>query len=188
MSAIDPLGAALIARARNAVRSEFRLPAIPEPGHPRLEAEGATFVTLFAGGALRGCVGSLDAVRTLDDDVRSNAWAAAFRDPRFRPLTAPEFSATRFEVSLLGGASPLPGATEDEVVAALVPYRDGVTLRWHDLRATLLPQVWDSLPDPRHFLRALKHKAGLEPGFWSPSIRLERYSVTHFDETPRALA
>lgn len=188
MRTIDPLGAALIARARNAVGREFLLPALPEPPHPRLRADGATFVTLFTAGALHGCVGSLDATRTLDDDVRSNAWAAAFRDPRFMPLSTREFAATRFEVSLLGVSAPLPSATEDEAVAALVPHRDGVTLWWRDSRATLLPQVWESLPDPRDFLHALKRKAGLSPGYWGPDVRLERYSVTHFDEISQAVA
>lgn len=188
MTTTDVLGLALIARARNAVSREFQLPGIPEPLHSLLHTEGATFVTLFTAGALHGCVGSLDATRPLDEDVRANAWAAAFRDPRFMPLTAREFAVTRFEVSLLGAAAPLPSATEDETLAALVPHRDGVTLRWRDSRATLLPQVWDALPDPRDFLRALKSKAGLAPTFWSPDVHLERYSVTHFDETPQAVA
>jgi AMMECR1 domain-containing protein len=52
----------------------------------------------------------------------------------------------------------------------------------------LLPQVWSSLPDACDFLRALKRKAGLPAHYWGPDLRLERYTVTHFDETPEAVA
>lgn len=188
MDTIDSLGPALIARARNAVATEFKLPLVDAPDHRWLAQPGATFVTLFTARVLHGCIGSLDATRVLDEDVRANAYAAAFRDPRFEPLTRREFSATRFEISLLGPASPVQAASEKEAIAALVPHRDGVTLWWQDSRATLLPQVWSTLRDPRDFLRALKRKAGLPADFWGPDLRLERYTVTHFDEAPEAVA
>jgi hypothetical protein len=69
-------------------RRPARQPAQPEPDHPALTSPGATFVTLTQNGALRGCIGSLQAHRPLDQDVRANAVAAAFSDPRFPPLTA----------------------------------------------------------------------------------------------------
>jgi len=166
-------------------RSRFTRRPLPNRTIPR---SGATFVTVYTAGALRGCVGSLSATRALDEDVRANAHAAAFRDPRFPPLTAIEFAATRFEVSLLGPASPLAAASEAQAIAALVPHHDGVTLCWRDYRATLLPQVWSSLPDPADFLRVLKRKAGLPANFWAPELRLERYAVTRFDEDSEAIA
>jgi len=188
MSTGDCLGLALIARARNAVASSLGLPLIDTPDHPRLAAPAATFVTLHTSGVLHGCIGSLEATRTLDEDVRANAFAAAFRDPRFEPLTVAEFGATRFEISLLGSAWPVPAASEDEAIAALVPHRDGVTLWWQDSRATLLPQVWGSVRSPREFLHALKRKAGLPAGYWGPDLRVECYTVTCFDEAPELLA
>ena len=57
---------------------------------PFLAAPGATFVTLKRNGQLRGCIGSAAAFRPLAVDVVENAVAAAFRDPRFPPLTAAE--------------------------------------------------------------------------------------------------
>ena len=51
-----------------------------------LQAPGASFVTLNRQGQLRGCIGSLEARRPLVEDVSENAYAAAFRDPRFNPL------------------------------------------------------------------------------------------------------
>jgi len=188
MDATDALGAALIARARNAVAGELGFPQVREPDHPALSAPGATFVTLFTRGALHGCIGSLTATKTLAADVRANAVAAAFKDPRFGPLSAIDFRATHFEISLLGPATPLPANTEAEAIAALVPHRDGVTLSWHDSRATLLPQVWTALADPRDFLRALKRKAGLAADFWAHDLRLERYPVTLFHDTSEIVA
>jgi AmmeMemoRadiSam system protein A len=184
----DRLGPALLARARNAVALELHAPRVDEPHHLDLALPGATFVTLFTAGVLHGCVGSLDATQALDEDVRANAFGAAFRDPRFEALTAREFAVTRFEVSLLGPATPIHATSESDAIAQLVPHRDGVTLRWQDHRATLLPQVWPSLPDPSAFLHALMRKAGLPAGVWTPDLRLERYSVTHFDETPEPVA
>lgn len=188
MHGTDSLGPALIARARNAVATAFGLPLVDVPDHPVLATPGATFVTLQTAGVLHGCIGSLEATRTVDADVRANAFAAAFRDPRFEPLTVREFGVTRFEVSLLGPAFPLLAASEAEAIAALRPHHDGVTLRWQDSRATLLPQVWASVRDPRDFLRALKRKAGLPADFWGAELRLERYTVVHFDEAPEAVA
>ena len=50
---------------------------VPEPDHPVLHEPGATFVTLTQHGELRGCIGSLEAWRTLEKDVRDNARSAA---------------------------------------------------------------------------------------------------------------
>jgi AmmeMemoRadiSam system protein A len=188
MNTTDSLGPALLARARNAVAIALALPLIDAPDDPRLASLGATFVTLYTSGVLHGCIGSLEATRPLDDDVRANAFAAAFRDPRFEPLTVREFGTTRFEISLLGPTWPVLVASEDEAIAALVPHRDGVTLWWGDSRTTLLPQVWASVRSPREFLRALKRKAGLPADYWGPDVRLERYTVTSFDEAPEAVA
>ena len=63
-----------------------------DPRGPRLPARGTAprFVTLMRHGKLRGCIGTLQAHRKLLDDVKANAKAAAFLDPRFEPLTATE--------------------------------------------------------------------------------------------------
>lgn len=174
------LGAALLSRARNAIRAELGLPTEAEPPHPALSGPGATFVTLQdAQGALRGCIGSLQAWRTLDEDVRRNAEGAAFRDPRFRPLSRAEWQAgLQVEVSLLDAPQPLPRVrSEAEALALLKPGIDGLILEWHGHRATFLPQVWAQLPEPAAFLAALKRKAGLAADFWAEDVQLSRYGV-----------
>jgi AmmeMemoRadiSam system protein A len=178
----DRLGTALLIRARNAIGAEFGLPSRPEPADPRLEAPGATFVTLTQDGRLRGCIGSLEAHRPLDLDVRENARAAAFRDPRFPPLGEAELAATRVEVSLLTPAVPMQFSDEADALRQLQPDVDGVILEYGYHRSTFLPQVWEGLPEPREFLAQLKRKAGLAADFWSDELRLSRYVVDKWKE------
>jgi AmmeMemoRadiSam system protein A len=151
------------------------------PDHPALRRPGATFVTLHgADGRLRGCVGRLEATRALGDDVRANARAAAFDDGRFAPLRSHEWPGLRVEVSLLDPAEPLAARSEVEAVAELRPGIDGVIFEWRGVRATLLPQVWQQLPDAAGFIAALKRKAGLAADFWAADVRLSRYRVQRF--------
>jgi AmmeMemoRadiSam system protein A len=178
------LGRALVGRARHTIAEALGLP-VPHarslPDHPALGQPGATFVTLHdAEGGLRGCIGRLEACRALGDDVRANAHAAAFGDPRFAPLRAHEWHGIQVEVSLLDAPEPLVVRNEAEALAALRPGVDGVIFEWREARATFLPQVWAQLPDPARFVAALKRKAGLAADFWAADVRLSRYRVRSF--------
>jgi uncharacterized protein len=179
------LGSAVLTLARSAIAEELGLGTprtLDAISHAKLEQPSATFVTLKQGSGLRGCVGSLQAVRTLRDDVRANAVAAAFRDPRFAPLEASELARTLLEVSLLSPEERIEAASEAELLAQLRPGVDGVILDYGRHRATLLPQVWQHVRDPRDFLAALKVKAGLPEDFWSQAMRISRYETTTWKE------
>jgi len=176
------LGDALLARARNAIASELGDAQVKEPEHPALHQRGATFITLTQQGRLRGCIGSIEAFRPLDQDVRENARAAAFRDPRFAPLSAGELAATRVEVSLLTPAEPIHFASEEDAVRQLRQGIDGVILESERHRGTFLPQMWERLSDPWQFMSELKRKAGLAEGFWSKDLKLYRYEVQKWSE------
>ncbi|MEM7353899.1 MAG: AmmeMemoRadiSam system protein A [Acidobacteriota bacterium] len=143
---------------------------------------GAVFITLRHHGTLRGCVGSLEAVRPLIEDVRYNAIAAATRDTRFPPLDQQELGDVRIEVSLLSPPEPLQFDNEADALAQLRPGDDGVVLQHGARRSTFLPQVWDTLPERQDFVAQLKKKAGLAPDFWDEDIRLERYGVEKWCE------
>jgi AmmeMemoRadiSam system protein A len=145
-----------------------------------LLAMGATFVTLRDAGELRGCIGTVDPHRALGDDVTHNAHAAAYRDTRFPPLTAPVRERLEIEVSVLSARVPLAAASEREAAGALRPGIDGVLLEYGEARATFLPQVWESLPEPIDFLAELRRKARLPARFWHPAIRLSRYTVEKY--------
>ncbi|MCG2577656.1 AmmeMemoRadiSam system protein A [Dechloromonas sp. XY25] len=177
----DP-GPSLLTLARNAIAGHFGLPPRPLDDTPELHENGASFVTLTQHGRLRGCIGSLEAWRPLAQDVRENALAAAFHDPRFEPLSADEWPATRVEVSLLTPAVALSFSDEADALAQLRPGVDGVIFSVGNRRSTFLPQVWEQLPDPALFMARLKQKAGLPVEYWSPSVRLERYAVRKWKE------
>jgi AmmeMemoRadiSam system protein A len=147
-----------------------------------LSAHGATFVTLTKYGELRGCIGTLEAHRPLIEDVRENAHAAAFRDPRFSPLRVEEFDVVSVEISLLSDPEPMAVETEAEAMTRLRPHIDGVILEYGQHRSTFLPQVWEQLPDPQQFLKHLKRKAGLAADFWAEDLRVSRYAVQKWRE------
>jgi uncharacterized protein len=139
--------------------------------------------TITRNGQLRGCIGSLQAHRKLLDDVKANAKAAAFLDPRFEPLSATELRTTLIEVSLLSQSEPLHFASEAQLLAQLRPGVDGLIFEYATHRGTFLPQVWEQLPDARQFLAHLKRKAGLAEDFWAEGVRVSRYTVTKWRES-----
>jgi AMMECR1 domain-containing protein len=71
----------------------------------------------------------------------------------------------------------LPVEDEEDLLRKLRPGEDGLILEDPPHRATFLPQVWESLPEPEAFVRELKRKAGLPPDHWSSLLRFFRYSV-----------
>lgn len=156
-------------------------PSIDE-SQPWLHAKGASFVTLTMNQHLRGCIGTLEAQRPLLLDVKANAYAAAFRDPRFSPLTIAELDTTKIEISLLSPQQPLTFKNEADALAQLRPDVDGVVFKYGHYRSTFLPQVWEQLTDATTFMAHLKHKAGLSPEFWHDDVELYRYTVTKFKE------
>jgi uncharacterized protein len=142
-----------------------------------LRVQGASFVTLQLNGLLRGCIGTLEAERPLAADVAHNAYAAAFRDPRFPALAADEAERLEIAVSVLGPLVAVQCTDERELLAQLRPGVDGLVLIEGQRRSTFLPAVWEDLPDPRLFLDQLRTKAGLPPDYWSDSLQVLRYSV-----------
>jgi AmmeMemoRadiSam system protein A len=175
----EALGARLLGIARAAIESAIE-PVTGAYSEDWLRAPGASFVTLKLDGELRGCIGTIDPRRPLGDDVAHNAYAAAYRDPRFSPVTAAERPALAIEVSVLSARVPFEAHDEAQATAMLRPGIDGVYLQFGGQSATFLPQVWDSLPDPVDFLAQLRHKAGLPARFWHRDLRLWRYGVEKY--------
>jgi uncharacterized protein len=150
---------------------------------PWLQELKACFVTLKMNGELRGCIGSLQVQRSLLADLKANALAAAFHDPRFEPLTNNEFNDTCIEVSLISGLEPICFINEQDALNQLRPAIDGIIFEYQNWRSTFLPQMWESLPTPEVFMGLLKKKAGLSTSFWAENVRLSRYTVIRFCES-----
>jgi len=147
-----------------------------------LTEQRASFVTLERYGQLRGCIGMLQASRPLALDVAENAFAAAFRDPRFPPLSPAELTDLDLHISVLSSASTLNFSSEADLLAQLRPGVDGLILEEGHHRATFLPSVWEQLPEPQQFLQHLKQKAGLPRNYWSDSLSISRYLADVFGE------
>lgn len=149
---------------------------LPQP----LRQPGATFVTLQLHGHLRGCVGSFEAGRPLAEDVASNAYAAAFMDFRFPPVSVDEVPDLELHISLLTPLEPMEVESREDLLRQLRPGIDGLLLEDAQHRSTFLPQVWDSLPAPEDFLGELFLKAGLPRDHWSDTLIFNRYEVEEF--------
>lgn len=157
-------------------------PLAPDPNeYPEaLRAIRATFVTLQIGGALRGCIGVLEAIRPLVVDVAHNAFAAAFEDPRFPPLTRAELPGLDIHISVLTPPEAMHVDSEADLLRQIRPGVDGLILEDRGRRGTFLPSVWEQLPTPADFLEHLRHKAGLPGGYWSETLSVSRYTTESF--------
>ncbi|WP_203568463.1 AmmeMemoRadiSam system protein A [Aestuariimicrobium ganziense] len=175
-------GPVLTGWARTSIDDQLAKRSSSAPTHAWLEDEAASFVTLTADGRLRGCIGSLRPHRRLVDDVAANAVAAAVHDPRFPPVKPEELPGLHVEVSVLSPLELFEVTSEDDLLAKLRPGVDGLVIAHGKRRATFLPQVWDQLPQPELFLAHLKRKAGFADDWWDEGVRLQRYTVTEFEE------
>ena len=175
----------LVGRARAAIAAELTgsgVDPLSDVGvDERLSAPGASFVTIEVDGALAGCIGSLEPVRPLWQDVARNARAAAFGDPRFDPLTPADLDDTVVKVSVLSPLERLPSA-RDEMMAVIRPGVDGVLVEAGEHRATFLPAVWAKVSEPGRFLEALLDKAGLAPDAWPDGLQAWRYTTDEFTD------
>jgi AmmeMemoRadiSam system protein A len=180
----------LIVIARESIRSGVcvgrSLQVDPDAFLAPLREWRASFVTLRLGGDLRGCIGALEPIRPLVADVAENAFAAAFRDPRFPPVSLVEAERLEVHVSVLSPLETLRARSKADLLAQLRPGVDGLVLELGPRRATFLPSVWSQLPDPPTFVAALLQKAGLAAAFWSPEMRAQRYAVTEIPRAQRA--
>jgi MEMO1 family protein len=177
----DLAGRTLLSIARAAIESRL-LGTAKTIDASWLRQAGATFVTLTRDGELRGCMGSLEAMRPLGSDVAENAMAAAFRDPRFAPVTREEWPGIRVEVSLLAAPKPMRFADEADLLSQIRVGEDGLILECDGRRSTFLPQVWASIPDKQLFLRELARKAGLRDDVRIGRCNVSRYRVSKWTE------
>ena len=143
-----------------------------------LNLPAAVFVTLTQEGHLRGCIGTTVPQSGLWDAVRYFARAAAFEDPRFKPLEKSELSRTHIEISILSAPERIANAD------AIVPGKEGVIVRRDGHSGLFLPTVWEQLPYKEDFLSELcAEKAGLPRNCWKdPAVELQVFTSDVFGE------
>jgi AmmeMemoRadiSam system protein A len=168
----------LLALAREAIHAalEERTLDLTPPTEHLAEHRGA-FTTLHINGELRGCVGHIFAQHALYRTIAETAVAAAFEDPRFRPLTKSEAEFLQFEISVL---SPLQEMDPEDLEVG----KHGLLITYGSRRGLLLPQVateheWDR----EKFLQQTCVKAGLPPDAWEHGAKIEAFSAEIFSDT-----
>jgi AmmeMemoRadiSam system protein A len=130
--------------------------------YPEFVLPKATFITLKKNGNLRGCIGSLAAHTEFYNDLAINAQKAAFKDPRFKPVTKEELDEIELEVSILTDAVLVKYEDKKDLQSKVKVGEDGIILKLDGKQATFLPQVWEDLKDFDTFFAHLCQKAGLE--------------------------
>jgi AmmeMemoRadiSam system protein A len=113
-------------------------------------------------------------------DVSHNAYAAAFEDPRGRVLKEDDLKDLDIDISVLSEAEPLQFKDEADALAQVRPGIDGLIFQDGGRVGTLLPSVWEALPDKREFFQHVKLKAGLPKTYWSPTVVVKRYTTEMF--------
>jgi AmmeMemoRadiSam system protein A len=169
----------LLSIARRAIRERVygRTGARPAPSDPALCAPGAAFVTLTHGGALRGCIGYVHAIRPLAEAIAHCAASAATGDPRFPPVTARDLPNLHIELSIL---SPLSPADDPRQIQVGV---HGLHISKAGRHGLLLPQVASELGwDRETFLRQVCAKAGLPPDAWCQGADLQVFTVERIED------
>ncbi len=148
-----------------------------------LQREGASFVTLIHKGELRGCIGVIEPIRSLAEDVRENTMGAAFYDPRFSKVQPHELEGMAIEIAILSSLKRIEYQGETELIEALKPMVDGVLIREEGKRATFLPKVWEKIPEPSLFLGLLCRKMGVPEDHWrTHPLEIYVYQTTDIRE------
>ena len=162
----------LLSLAQKTIHDHVSHGTLPEISikNPKLQTDGAAFVTIYKQGSLRGCIGHVQPVMPLFKSVMENAVAASSRDTRFPPVTKDELSDITVEVSVLSPLRKLKNIDDIEIG------RHGLLIRQGRRQGLLLPQVAEEYGWNREtFLRNLSLKAGLQEDAWKTS---DIYSFT----------
>jgi AmmeMemoRadiSam system protein A len=145
---------------------------------PPLALPHGAFVTLHRQGELRGCIGRVRSLDPLYATVQEMAVAAAFQDPRFKPVARDEFSLLEIEISVLSPPETIADPTQIEVG------KHGLIISSGPYSGLLLPQVatewgWDA----ETFLNHTCLKAGLPENYWRQTqVKIEAFTAQVFSE------
>ena len=134
---------------------------------PLLGERAGAFVSIKKAGELRGCIGTISAVReNLAEEISDNAISACSRDPRFDPVRTGELGELTVSVDVLSEAEPVSSPAELDVL------RYGVIVSKGFRRGLLLPNL-EGVNTVDAQLRIALSKAGINPS--------ERYSIERFE-------
>lgn len=178
-------GALLVKAARESVKRFFKDQnlEIKKTKNRKLNEKHGIFVTIkkFSDHSLRGCIGFISPLPVYES-VQRAAIAAAFEDPRFKPLERDELDDAIFEVSILAEPEELKCKPKDYKKHITIG-KDGLIIRCGSHSSLLLPQVWKEIPDLTSFLEILCNKAGVTSDYlYDKNTKLYKFKVQAFVE------
>ncbi|MCS7229257.1 MAG: AmmeMemoRadiSam system protein A [Candidatus Kryptonium sp.] len=153
----------LLRIARNSIVSVVNGGDLPEvePKTENLKTPCGAFVTLTINDTLRGCIGYVEAVKSLAETVNEVAAKSALEDPRFPPVEPFEIDKIEIEISVLSPLSAVESIDEIKIGEHGLMIKKG----WR--RGLLLPQVAiEHNLTKEEFLEHTCLKAGLPPDCW----------------------
>ncbi len=144
-------------------------PEVPE-GLPKemYSSRAGVFVSLKKDGRLRGCIGTIRAVReSIAEEIIQNAISASSEDTRFWPVEPEELDELTISVDVLGDTEKIGSAAELDVK------RYGVVVTKGKKRGLLLPNL-EGVDTVEEQIAIAKSKAGIGE---EEEAELERFEV-----------
>ena len=127
------------------------------------------FVSLHKNGRLRGCIGTIQPVRScVAEEIADNAISAATRDPRFSPVRPEELDSLEISVDVLSEPESISSIAELDVK------RYGVIVSKGGRRGLLLPNL-DGVDSIDEQIAIALQKAGISEH--EKGIKLQRFEV-----------
>ena len=134
-----------------------------------MEKQAGVFVSLHKDGRLRGCIGTIQAVRkNIAEEIVENGISAATKDPRFSPVLPEELESLEISVDVLGKPEKIRSKDELDVK------KYGVIVTKGFRRGLLLPNL-DGVESVDEQLSIALRKAGLSER--EKNFEMERFEV-----------
>lgn len=150
--------------------SEHKKISIPaDTPEELLHQKAGAFVSIHENGELRGCIGTISAVRkNLAEEIIQNAISACSRDPRFSAIQKEELPFLEISVDVLGKAEPLINLKHQDVK------KYGIIVSKGMRRGLLLPDL-EGVDTPYQQYSIACRKAGIEEE--EAEVKMERFQV-----------
>jgi AmmeMemoRadiSam system protein A len=137
----------------------------------QMKERAGTFVSIHKRGELRGCIGTIEPVRSnVAEEVILNAISSAVRDPRFLPITPDELKELDYSVDVLTTPEPIKGKDQ------LDPKKYGVIVESGWRKGLLLPAL-EGVDNVEEQISICRQKAGIAP---NESVKLYRFEVKRY--------
>ena len=151
------------------IQNKTREPLPKELPKEMLDQRAGVFVSLHKDDRLRGCIGTIEPVRScVAEEIQENAISAATRDPRFSPVSVNELEKLEINVDVLTAPEEISSKSELDVK------KYGVIVSKGSRRGLLLPDL-DGVDTVEEQVSIALRKAGISEK--ESGIKLERFEV-----------